>query len=140
MILKIKMIKIKTSNFHFPGFGKPRSTSHHFLLTHLTKLILSIPTRPITWTRLIAQEEFFTMFTSFLILKKHSKESEDKLFNCLSYIRPHDYDTKGGSFSFNVTIYTASPDQILQSAHRYLTFSMLFMFYNAQKSCNQTVQ
>lgn len=79
------------------------------------------------------------MFTFFLILKKHSKESEDKLFNCLSYIRPHDYDTKGGSFSFNVTIYTASPDQILQSAHRYLTFSMLFMFYNAQKSCNQTV-
>lgn len=38
------------------------------------------------------------MFTFFLILKKHSKESEDKLFNCLSYIRPHDYDTKGGSF------------------------------------------
>ena len=35
---------------------------------------------------------------------------------------------RGGSFSFNVTIYTASPDQILQSAHRYLPFSMLFMF------------
>lgn len=52
---------------------------------------------------------FFFSFFSFSF-KKHSKESEDKLFNCLSYIRLHDYNTKGLSFSFNVTIYTASPD------------------------------
>lgn len=40
----------------------------------------------------------FTFFLKLLFFKKHSKESEDKLFNCLSYIRLHDYNTKGLSF------------------------------------------
>lgn len=139
MILKIKMIKTKTSNFHFPGFGEPRSTPLPFPSYTFDQTYTQYTHQTHYLDQVNCIGRFFTMFTSFLILKKHSKESEDKLFNCLSYIRPHDYDTKGGSFSFNVTIYTASPDQILQSAHRYLTFSMLFMFYNAQKSCNQTV-
>lgn len=95
----------------------------------MTKFILNIPTRPLPGPGELHRKIFYYVYIILkLIFKKYSKESEDKLFNCLSYIRPHDYNTKGGSFSFNVTIYTASPDQILQSAHRYLTFSMLFMF------------
>ena len=35
---------------------------------------------------------------------------------------------RGVLYSFNVTIYTASTGQILQSEHKYLTFSMPFVF------------